>query len=116
MKTKFDINNNDFYEHSKPELKERTKQRLTEMAELGIEEVAIAQFGYKGIMSGLYIEKVWSYSDEDFKNYMDWAKELISSKTAEAKDLAHLYSEQEQDRLNDLKISGGMNLELEKFD
>ena len=85
------------------------------MAELGMEEVGIAQFGYKGIMSGLYIEKVWSYSDEDFKNYMDWAKELISSKTAEAKDLAHLYSEQEQERLNDLNISGGTNLELEKF-
>lgn len=31
------------------------------------------------------------------------------------KDLAHLYSEQEQERLNDLNISGGTNLELEKF-
>jgi hypothetical protein len=40
--------------------------------------VGIAQFGYKGVMSGLYIEKVWSYSDADFKGYMDWAKGLIA--------------------------------------
>ena len=116
MKTaKFDIDNNDFYEHSKPELKERTRQRLTQIAELGMEETGIASFGYKGIMSGLYIKKVWSYSDEDFKDYMEWAKELISSKITNAKDLAHLYSEQEQDRLDDLKISGGIDLELEKW-
>jgi hypothetical protein len=28
-------------------------------------------------MSGLYIEKVWSYLDKDFREYMDWAKGLI---------------------------------------
>lgn len=116
MKTaKFNIERKDLYEFGKPELKERTKQRLTEIAELEMEEVGIAEFGYKGIMSGLYIEKVWSYSDEDFKDYMDWTKELISSKITDAKDLAHLYSEQEQERLNDLNISGGTNLEIEKF-
>ena len=35
-------------------------------------------------MSGLYIEKVWSYSDEDFKGYMDWAKGLIAERTKTA--------------------------------
>ena len=49
------------------------------MAECGMEETGIASFGYKGVMSGLYIEKVWGYSDEDFKDYMDWAKDLINA-------------------------------------
>jgi hypothetical protein len=69
----------EYYEYDKPELKERTRQRLTEIANCGMEVVGYGQFGYKGIMSGLYIEKVWSYSDEDFKDYMDWAKGLITS-------------------------------------
>jgi len=116
MKTaKFNIERKDLYEFRRPELNERTKKRLTEIAELGMEEVGTASFGIKGIMSGLYIEKVWSYSNEDFKDYMEWAKELISSKITNAKDLAHLYSEQEQDRLDDLKISGGIDLELKKW-
>ncbi len=60
---RFDVNRSDFYEYGKPELIKRTKDRLTEIAECGMEEVMLAEFGYKGIMSGLYIEKVWSYSD-----------------------------------------------------
>ena len=73
--SRFDIERKDLYEHNKP--KERTRKRLTEIAECGMEEIGIASFGYKGVMSGLYIEKVWGYSDEDFKDYMDWAKGLI---------------------------------------
>jgi hypothetical protein len=46
-----------------------------------MEITGIASFGYKGVMSGLYIEMVWEYSDEEFKNYMDWAKGLIASKS-----------------------------------
>lgn len=72
----FDINRDDFYEHDKP--KDRTKKRLLEISECGMEEVGVAHFGYKGVMSGLYIEMVWSYSDKDFKDYMDWAKGLIA--------------------------------------
>lgn len=78
----FDITRADFYLHDNPELKDRTEKRLTEIAELGMEEVGIASFGYKDIMSGLYIEHVWNYSDEDFKDYMDWVKELIESNEA----------------------------------
>ena len=74
---RFDIEREDLYEYNKP--KERTRKRLAEMAECGMEETGIASFGYKGVMSGLYIEKVWGYSDEDFKDYMDWAKSLIAS-------------------------------------
>lgn len=74
---RFDIEREDLYEYNKP--KERTRKRLTEMAECGMEETGIASFGYKGVISGLYIEKVWGYSDEDFKDYMDWVKGLIAA-------------------------------------
>lgn len=73
----FDIEREDLYEYGKP--KERTRKRLTEMAKCGMEEIGVASFGYKDVMSGLHIEKVWSYSDKDFKDYMDWTKSLITS-------------------------------------
>ena len=76
MKPLFDINNDDFYKYNKP--KERTRKRLIEIANCGMQEVGIASFGVEGVMSGLYIEKVWSYSDKDFNEYMDWAKSLIN--------------------------------------
>lgn len=78
MKPKFNIERSDLYEHNKP--KERTKKRLTEIANCGMQEVGIGEFGYKGVMSGLYIEKVWSYSDEKFKSYMNWVKSLLCQK------------------------------------
>ena len=77
VKPRFDIERWDLYEYDKP--KDRTRKRLTEIAECGMEEVMTAEFGYKGVMSGLYIERVWGYSDEDFKDYMDWAKGLIAA-------------------------------------
>lgn len=72
------INRSDLYLYDTPELKERTKNRLTEMNDLGMEESGTASFGLVGVMSGLYIEKVWRYSDEDWKDYMDWVKSLIN--------------------------------------
>ena len=81
----FDIDRNDLYEYDKS--KDRTRQRLTEIAKCGMEECGIAQFGYKDVMSGLYIEKVWSYSDEDFNDYMDWVKELIAERSKNETDL-----------------------------
>ena len=74
---RFDIEREDLYEYNKP--KERTRKRLTEMAECGMEETGIASFGYKGVISKKYIKKVWGYSDEDFKDYMDWVKGLIAA-------------------------------------
>ncbi len=73
-----DITANIYYEFNKPELKERTQSRLSEMSNIGMEEVGYGEFGLKGLMSGLYIEKVWSYSDEDFKDYMDWVKSFLN--------------------------------------
>ena len=78
MNAKFDIDRADLYDHDKPQLKVRTRGRLTEIANCGMNEVGVAQFGYDGVMSGLYIEHVWNYSDEKFKDYMNWARELIN--------------------------------------
>ena len=69
-----DIERKDFYEYDKP--KERTRKRLNQIAECSMEEIGVATFGIKDVTSGLHIEKVWSYSDEDFKDYMDWVNSL----------------------------------------
>ena len=77
-----DTNNKYFYKYEdSAEEKEITRRRLTQISELGMEEVGIAQFGIEGIMSGLYIEMIWNFSDEKWKEYIDWVQELIKSKT-----------------------------------
>ena len=73
----FDIDRTDLYNGK---FDERTRTRLTQILNLGMSEVSIAEFGAKGIMSGLYIERVWSYSDEEFSDYLQWAKSLIDEK------------------------------------
>jgi hypothetical protein len=55
---------------------ERTAQRLLEIKEIGMTEVGTAEFGIKGKMSGLYIERVWHFTDEQWRDYMDWAKKF----------------------------------------
>ena len=76
----FDVNREDFYRHDKPELKERTRARLIEIASCGLGLVGYGQFGYPGVMSGLYIEMVWTYSEKDFQEYMEWTRSLILNK------------------------------------
>lgn len=73
-----DINKKVYYCNN--ENVERTKRRLTQMNEIGMTEVGDAQFGVEGIMSGLYIERVWSYDDEKFDDYLNWVKTLIKEK------------------------------------
>jgi hypothetical protein len=70
-----------FIAHTDYEIRERTKNRLLEILKIGMTEVGNAQFGVEGIMSGLYIEMVWSFSEEDWNGYIKWAKELIQAKT-----------------------------------
>lgn len=70
----FDVNRRDFYTG---QFDERTRHRLTKILNLGMIEVSIAEFGFPGVMSGLYIERVWSYSDEEFLDYLEWANGLI---------------------------------------
>lgn len=59
---------------------EQTKKRLRQMVDIGMTEIQIANFGVTGIMSGLYIEMVWNYSDSEFQSYIDWVKDLIEEK------------------------------------
>lgn len=78
MKTtpKFDTNRKDLYPFNS-DLFDRTKNRLNEMASYGMQEVTPGEFGIKGVMSGLYINKVWNYSDKDFNEYMNFVKDSI---------------------------------------
>lgn len=76
---KLNIYRKDLYEYDKPI--DRTRKRLMEMADLGMEEIGSASFGVRDIMSGLYIEMVWSYDDEKWDDYINWVKELVIEKT-----------------------------------
>lgn len=82
-----DISRKDFYLVDQPQLKERTKNRLIEISEMGMEEVGCGQFGKKNVMSGLYFEMVWFLSDEMWNNYISWAKDFINSKKERMKIL-----------------------------
>jgi len=64
--------------------KERTKNRLKEIIDLGMIDVNTTdQYGVTGIHSGLYIEMVWSHSEEDWKSYIDWVKSLVKERLEE---------------------------------
>lgn len=80
-KYNFDIDQKELYEFGKPELKERTRNRLIQISESGMYYFGDGHFGIKEIISGLYIEKVWGYSDDSFNEYMEWAKSVINKKT-----------------------------------
>lgn len=76
----FNIEDNSLYDNSRPELRKRTKKRLQEISNLGMEMSHNYSFYYKDIMSGLWLEYVWNKTDEDFNGYMDWLKDLINEK------------------------------------
>ena len=78
MEHNFNVDRSDFYEYDKP--KEITKKRLLEIAEMGMHEVGVAQFGIPGIHSGLYIERVWSFSEIEWNDYITWVKDLVNAK------------------------------------
>ena len=81
VKNTIDIGKSEYYEFNRPEFKERTNNRLIQIGEMGMKDLGNAQFGIKGIMSGLYIEMVWSKADVDWIEYVEWAQELIENKT-----------------------------------
>lgn len=56
---------------------ERTQKRLEEIAEMGMVDIGHDHYGITGIMSGLYVEMVWSHSDEAWRGYIDWTKWLV---------------------------------------
>jgi len=73
-----DINNQFLYEYRKN--RERTKKRLQELIDLGCEEVGVAEFGIKDVFSGLYIERVWRFSEADWNDYIDFINKLKKNK------------------------------------
>lgn len=72
------IKNESYYYNKENE--ERTKNRLIEIDKLWLSEVWIAEFWIPWIMSWLYIERIWEYSDDDFKLEIEWIKDLLKSK------------------------------------
>ena len=75
MKYKFDIERCDLYLYKEPS--KRTRERLIEIAELGLEEIGFANFGIPGIVSGLYIEMVWNFDEGNWYDYIKWIKTLV---------------------------------------
>jgi hypothetical protein len=79
--SKFNVNRKDLYKfNDNPVHQKRTKDRLQRILDAGMEECGVAQFGIPGVMSGLYIEKVWNDSDKKFNEYMEWAINLKDEK------------------------------------
>jgi hypothetical protein len=70
----------DFYYNGSPDFEHRTKQRLLQFEGLGMVEIGEAQFGIPGICSGLYIEGIWSDTDDRFNDYIAWVIELCARK------------------------------------
>ncbi len=73
--SKIDIYREDLYKYKEP--KDRTRKRLIQISEMGMTEVADAEFGVRDIMSGLYIEKVWRFTDEEWDSYIEWVHTVI---------------------------------------
>lgn len=55
-------------------------ERLSQMNILGLEEVGYGEFGLRGIVSGLYIEKVWNFSNEEWSKYVEWMMSVVKKK------------------------------------
>ncbi len=75
IKNKFFFEHDDFNGNNK-----RTKQRLIQIENMGLVEVGEAQFGIPGIMSGLYIEKIWSLDEDEWRDYVDFINDLKKRK------------------------------------
>lgn len=75
MSKEIEIENPDFYEYQVP--KTRTRKRLLEMKEIGMQIVGYGQFGIDGVISGIWIERVWHESDSDWAEYLEWMKSVI---------------------------------------
>jgi len=74
------IDRKDLYQNGDPQNEPRTRKRLIQISKIGMTEVMRAEFGIEGLMSGLYIEYAWRYSDKEWDGYIDWVKGLIRDK------------------------------------
>lgn len=63
--------------------KEKIRERLQEMKDIGMRYCSDDSFFVPYVMRGMYIERVWNRTDEAFKDYLDWVRELIERKGTE---------------------------------
>lgn len=77
-----DLNKPDYYFGQTEQNRIRTRRRLEEINELGLKEVGYGEFGMHNVMSGLYIERVWNFSNAHWTDYVDWIKEVKLKKTS----------------------------------
>lgn len=57
-----------------------TEQRLFQIWKLGLKAMGYGQFGINNVMSGLYIEMIWNYSEKQWDDYIEWIKQLKNEK------------------------------------
>ncbi len=75
-----DISKKEYYKNKSPYFTARTKNRLKQISQLGMSEIAFGQFGIDSIVSGLYIEMIWNYTNNEWKQYFDWLKSIVNNK------------------------------------
>lgn len=76
------LGNVNYYPYfSKEENREEIKDRLATIWDMGLSDLGNGQFGIKDVMSGLYIEMIWRYTNKEFTDYMEWTKDLIDKNT-----------------------------------
>tara|TARA_R110000803_G_scaffold144422_1_gene210278 strand:+ start:359 stop:607 length:249 start_codon:yes stop_codon:yes gene_type:complete len=77
-----DLNKKGYYKYNIS--KERTKERLNELKGLGFKVIGDGTFGLDGILSGLFIERVWNNKAHEWKDYIDWCNRLIKKRKNES--------------------------------
>jgi hypothetical protein len=76
------LDNVNYYPYfSKGENREEIKARLATIWDMGLSELGNGQFGIKDVMSGLYIEMIWRYSNKEFAEYIEWVQSIIDKNT-----------------------------------
>ena len=66
------------------------KKRLVELYNRDFDVVGLGHFGYKNVLSGLYLEMIWNYSDEEWKEYIEWANTVVKKYKDNRKSKSHL--------------------------
>lgn len=85
MNMEIDIGRKDYYGRDAA-INKRTKNRLIQLKEIGLKDLALATFGIKDVVSGLYIEKVWCQTIDEWNGTIKWLKQLIDQPKIYSKD------------------------------
>lgn len=70
------INRPDYYKRNGDT--ERTRARLEQLNAMGMVDLGLSEFGVRGVVSGLYIERVWNYDQKAWDSYIKWAGQIIA--------------------------------------